>query len=408
MMKPVLITAAEAACALGLRLEDCLAALRARRGGLAPLGTRLGGPGLEAFASLHAGLFPSRELVRGRRYGAAGNAAVRVARAAVARAGWSAQEAGAAWVFAASSRGNVGEEAGSNAWRRPMRRFSASNTMHSEIAAAVSIELGIRGPWQMVSNGCSSGLDALGLAWMAVAGGLAPRALVVAVDLPFVPRLLGDFCDTGLLSKNNVNDPFALGTAGGEGSATSGFLPGEAAAALTLEPERGASRPALCAMDRYFANSDAYDTLMIPPDGGGIADCIRGVIIGGEGGEKEAEATAEAASRLVAFCPHATGTLNHARVEPVAIQRALAGRQVPLIPLKPHTGHTLGASGLLDVALLAACMAEGTLPAVLPGLTPPACLPLNEAPLPVTSGDRVIKLASGMGGHNATVSLAVV
>lgn len=393
-MESVLITGAESACALGLGLEECVASLRARRGGLQPLGGRLAtaAPALDEFAALPAGLLPERALLRGRRYGAAGNAAVHVARAAVQRAGWSKPQAGEAWLFAASSRGNVGEEAGSNAWRRPLRRFSASNSMHSEIAAAVSIELGIRGPWQMISNGCSSGLDALGLAWMAVAGGLAPRALVVAVDLPFVPRLLRDFKDTGLLASNGVNDPFAL-----ENPATSGFLPGEAVVAVTLERSEAAAGRPLCRLERYFANSDAYDALMIPPDGGGIHDCVAGVWKAGDPG------------RIVALCPHATGTLNHARAEPPALQRAMAGKEVPLLPLKPHTGHALGASGLLDVALLAGCMAGGSLPAVLPGLTPPACgLGLVEAPLPVVSGDRVVKLASGMGGHNAAVSLAVV
>ncbi|HEY1051127.1 MAG TPA: beta-ketoacyl synthase N-terminal-like domain-containing protein [Prosthecobacter sp.] len=393
MMEPVLITGAEAACALGTRLEDCLAALRARRGGLQRLGSRLGAEaGLGDFATLPAGLLPERALLRGRRYGAAGNAAVHLARAAVQQAGWSKPQTGEAWVFAASSRGNVGEEAGSNAWRRPLRRFSASNSMHSEIAAAVSIELGIRGPWQMISNGCSSGLDALGLAWMAVAGGLAPRALVVAVDLPFVPRLLRDFNDTGLLSRNGVNDPFAL-----ENPATSGFLPGEAVVAVTLERDQDAPHRPLCRLERYFANSDAYDALMIPADGGGISDCVAAVW------------NAADPARVVALCPHATGTLNHARAEPPALQKAMAGRAVPLLPLKPHTGHALGASGLLDVALLAGCMAGGALPAVLPGLTAPACgLELLEKPLPLATGDRVVKLASGMGGHNAAVSLAVL
>lgn len=395
MMEPVLITGAEAACALGLGLEGCLAALRARRGGLAPLGGRLGAEaGLGAFSTLPAGLLPERALLRGRRYGAAGNAAVHLARAAVQRAGWSGPQTRDAWIYAASSRGNVGEEADSNAWRRPIRRFSASNSMHSEIAAAVSIELGIRGPWQMISNGCSSGLDALGMAWMAVAGGLAPRALVVAVDLPFVPRLLRDFKETGLLSHNGVNDPFALG---GASPATGGFLPGEAVVAVTLERQGDVSGRPLCRLERYFANSDAYDALMIPPDGGGISDCVASVW------------NAEEPRRIVALCPHATGTLNHARAEPPALQRVMAGRAVPLLPLKPHTGHTLGASGLLDVALLAGFMAEGALPAVLPGLTPPECgLPLLVTPLPVVKGDRVVKLASGMGGHNAAVSLSVL
>jgi 3-oxoacyl-[acyl-carrier-protein] synthase II len=198
MMESVFITAVETACALGLKVEDCLLAMRERRGGLVPLSGRL--PGLDEFAALPVGLLPSRELVKGRRYGATSNAAVKVAREAVRRAGWTPQALSESWLFAASSRGNVGEVVKANAWRRPVRKFSASNTMHSEIAAAVSIELGIRGPWQMVSNGCSSGLDALGMAWMAVGSGLAPRALVVAVDLPLVADLLRDFRDTGLLS----------------------------------------------------------------------------------------------------------------------------------------------------------------------------------------------------------------
>ncbi len=389
MMESVFITAVETACAIGLKIEECLTALRERRGGLLALGRMAG---LEEFATLLAGRLPSRELTKGRRYGAASNAAVWVAREAVRRAGWTAPQVQDAWLFAASSRGNIGEIAGGNAWRRPIRRFSASNTMHSEIAAAVSIELGIRGPWQMISNGCSSGLDALGLAWMAVGSGLAPRAVVVAVDLPLVAELLRDFRDTGLLASNGLNDPFV--TVGQ--SATSGFAPSEAAVAVTLE--RGdAAGQCLCRLEHYAANSDAYDALMIPEDGGGIEACVRLALNAGDRG------------KVVALCPHATGTLNHARVEPPALLRALDGKAVPLLPLKPQTGHTLGASGLLDVALLTACMAEGWLPAVLPGLTPPECgLRLNEAPMKVAAGDRLIKLASGMGGHNAVVSMAVV
>lgn len=381
MMENVFITAVETACVLGLRMEECLAALRERRGGLA-LPACL--PDAD-FATLPVGALPSRELVKGRRYGAASNAAVKTAAAAVRRAGWSAEEIRSSWLFGASSRGNAGEILGVNSWRRPLRKFSASNTMHCELPAAVSIELGIRGPWQMVSNGCSSGLDALGMAWMAVASGVAPRALVVAVDLPLIAALLQDFQDTGLLSTNGVNDPFA--------QTTSGFFPAEAAVAVTLERD-ASGRPKLCRLEHYSANSDAYDALMIPDDGGGIEPCVRTALQSG------------ALDKVVAICPHATGTLNHARVEPPALLRALDGRKVPLLPLKPQTGHALGASGLLDVALLAACMAEHWLPATLPGLTPPACgLPLIESPLQLSAGDRVVKLASGMGGHNAAVSL---
>ena len=392
MMEFVFVTAVETVCGLGLKIEECLQALRMRQGCLRELGESRPETTAGSFAELPVGPISSPKLGKGRRYGAASNMAVVVARDAVQRAGWTPEMVRESWLYGASSRGNAGEMMGRNAWRRPMRRFSASNSMHSEIAAAVSIELGIRGPWQMCSNGCSSGLDALGMAWMAVGSGLAPRALVVAVDLPLVEDLLADFRDTGLLSSNGINDPFSISGP----HATSGFLPGEAAVAVTIE-RAGPGVGPLCRLEHYAANSDAYDSLMIPEDGGGITDCVRMALESGD------------LNRVMALCPHATGTLNHARVEPPALMRALAGADVPLIPLKPNTGHTLGASGLLDVALLAACLREGWLPPVLSGLSAPECgLRLLEEPLVTKSGDRVIKLASGMGGHNAAVSLVAV
>jgi 3-oxoacyl-[acyl-carrier-protein] synthase II len=166
------LTAAETVCALGDSLAECLDAWRAGR------------CGLREHEGLLCGRIADRSLLKGRRYGAASNLAIQVARRAVQRAGWSAEEVQSSWLFAASSRGNAGEWLGQNAWRRPSSRFSASNTIHSEIAAAVSIDLGIRGPWQMQASGCSAGLDALGMAWMALKAGMCQRALVVAVDLP--------------------------------------------------------------------------------------------------------------------------------------------------------------------------------------------------------------------------------
>jgi 3-oxoacyl-[acyl-carrier-protein] synthase II len=355
--QPITITAADAVCALGVSLPECLEAWRAGRSGL-----------LE-HEGLLCGRINDRSELKGRRYGAASNLAVHVARSAVQRAGWSSDETKAAWLFAASSRGNAGELLGQNEWRRPSPRFSASNTIHSEIAAAVSIELGIRGPWQMLSSGCSSGLDALGMAWMSLRAGLTKRALIVAVDLPLVPELVRAFRDTHLLSTNGVNDPLS--------PLTTGLHLGEAGVAVTLEIKEGG----LAEMTRYAANSDAHDSLMIPEDGAPL-------------GELLAEFP-----RPALICPHATGTLNHAHSECSALRTAF-GDVPPLLLLKPFTGHTLGACGLLDVALIA-----GALPGVqgnLPGLTG-----VSHFLPKLGAGETLLKIASGMGGHNAVVELRV-
>jgi 3-oxoacyl-[acyl-carrier-protein] synthase II len=353
----IAITAAETACALGDTLEVSLATWQAGRSGLT------------LAEGLLAGRIADRSVLKGRRYAAASNLAVQVARRAVAQASWTPEQTRDCWLFAASSRGNAGELLGSHPWRRPSRRFSASNTLHSEIAAAISIELGIRGPWQMISNGCSAGLDALGFAWMAMKAGLTPRVLVVAVDLPLYPELLRDFRDTRLLSTSEINDPFS--------PATSGFHPGEACTALTLEAD--GSGPAVV---QYAANSDAYDSLVIPEDGAPLAALLSQF------------------EKPDLICPHATGTPNHAVAEVNALRTAWP-QVPPLLLLKPFTGHTLGASGLLDIALLSGGLRQGPLPPNLPSLTCPDGLTLRIPPQP----QSLLKIASGMGGHNSAILL---
>lgn len=362
-MSRVVITAAETVCALGGDLDTCLQAWRDGRSGLVPEDGRL------------VGRIADRRPLKGRRYGAASNLAVHVARRAVDRAGWTPEQTAGAWLFAASSRGNAGELLGAHAWRRPSRRFSASNSMHSEIAAAASIELGLRGPWQLLSNGCSSGLDALGLAWMALKSGVTRRALVLAVDLPLLPELLRDFADTRLLARSERNDPLAPGTAG--------FHPGEAGVALTLE----LASDGWAEVAEYRANSDAHDSLMVPEDGRGLADLLAGL----------------AAPAVI--CPHATGTPNHATAEIAALRRVFGDVLPPLLLLKPFTGHSLGASGLLDTALLAAALHQGDLPGNLPHLSAPNGVSLPAEPLPLPPKTSLLKIASGMGGHNAAVVL---
>jgi len=352
------LTAAETVCALGGSITESLDSWRSGRCGLAE------------HEGLLCGRIADRAVLKGRRYGAASNLAVHVARQAVLRAGWSATETKGAWLFAASSRGNAGELLGHNAWRRPSPRFSASNTIHSEIAAAVSIELGIRGPWQMQASGCSAGLDALGMAWMALRAGMCQRALVVAVDLPLVPELVSAFRDTHLLSTNGVNDPLS--------PMTTGLHLGEAGVAVTLE----LSDTGLAEITQYRANSDAHDSLMIPEDGGALAELLRQF----------------PCPALIS--PHATGTLNHSQSEMQALRTAFA-EVPPLSLLKPFTGHTLGACGLLDMALIAAALPK--LPGNLAGLSG-----VTSAEIQLQPGDDLLKITSGMGGHNAAVMMRML
>jgi 3-oxoacyl-[acyl-carrier-protein] synthase II len=364
------ISTAEAVCALGSTLADCADAVRRGDCGLRPLGELVSVPGLE---TLPSGWIQDRALLKGRRYGVATN---------VAQTNWTPDEIASAWIFAGTSRGNAMEVYGHTAWRRPVGRFAASNTLPSEIPAAISIELGIQGPWQLLSNACAAGLDALGMAHLALASGACQRALVVAVELPLVPELLRTFQQSGLLSKNRLNDPYH--------PATSGLLPAEAAAAVTLEAKpRVSSLAKLCG---YWASSDAYHPLAVPADGRGLRACL-----------DQARAQFPDMS-LGGICPHATGTAEQGRAEQAVLQDWLQTDfgVVPLSLLKPFTGHSLGASGLLEVALMTSFLKQGKFPPNLAGLSGAGV----ETTSPQIGPDQfVLKMASGMGGHNALVAL---
>lgn len=384
LSRPVVLTASAARSSPA----DDLAAMRAAmlRGthGLRPLAELewLGG----GFAEVTGGWLRDRSPLRGRKYGAASNLAVRVAKDAIAAAEWSAGQTRDAWVFGGSSRGNFGEMLGVRHGRRPLKIYAPSNSLNSEIAAAVSIECGIRAPWQMLSNGCASGLDAVIWAAHTVACGLAPRALVVSVELPLVAALLKDFQQTGLISTNGINDPYS-----GE---TTGFFPAEAAVALAIEPEGQGT-----CLTGGWMNSDAFDPVGLPPDGYGIRALLE------RGWD---ELAAGNPSWLPAICPHASGTKAHGQAERAAIRTVVRSRSSAAVSvhlLKPFTGHSLGANGALDCALIHAFFSADQLPPNLPGLRG-ECAEIRLPGEAEKAGPRtVLKLSGGMGGRNSLLAM---
>jgi len=261
--------------------------------------------------------------------------------------------------------------------RRPFRLMAASNTIHSEPASAITIEFGITGPNHVLASGCAAGLDAIGIAMMLVRSGMAPRALAVAVDLPLVPILLDNYAASGLLARELDLNPYHPDS--------SGFIPAEGAAAMAIEWHDGPFSRLL----HYGCNADACDPVGIPADGG------------------RTPALLESAIKLhgapAAVCPHATGTAVQAVAEPAALSRAATDPLPTLHLLKPFTGHTIGASGLLESVILARFIVDGKLPPNLAGRTAPNGFHLPDEVLDASG--PIYKLSHGMGGHNSLLVL---
>ncbi len=305
-------------------------------------------------------------------------AALHVAREAICEASWGAEELKDAALVVGTSRGNAAGWLGPWPGRRPFKVMAASNTIHSEPATAISIEFGITGPNHVLASGCAAGLDALGMAMLIVNAGLAPRALAVAVDLPLVPILLDNYASSNLLSQGKNLDPYH--------PQTSGFIPGEGAAAVAIEPKEGT-----CPRVVYYScNSDASDPVGIPADGGRTPTLLEKAI--------------HLHGLPTAVSPHATGTAVQAVADPAALSLAFVRSKPTLHLLKPFTGHTIGASGLLESVILARFLRDGKIPPNLPHLTAPASFHLP--PEIIDAKGLVYKLSHGMGGHNALLVLS--
>lgn len=312
-----------------------------------------------------------------RKWSPATMAALHVAREAVAEAGWTAEDLADAALVVGTSRGNAAGWLGPWPGRRPFRLMAASNTIHSEPAAAITIELGIRGPNHVLASGCAAGLDAVGIAMMLVRSGAAPRALAVAVDLPLVPILLDNYAASGLLAEGFDLDPYH--------PQTGGFIPAEGAAAMAIDGREG-DFPGLA---YYACNADACDPVGIPADGGRTPELL--------------EKASVLHGRAVAVCPHATGTAVQGVADPAFLRRSFPDASPTLHLLKPFTGHTIGASGLLESVVLASFLRIRKLPPNVLGRHAPVGFRVPDQVLDVAG--PVYKLSHGMGGHNALLVL---
>jgi 3-oxoacyl-[acyl-carrier-protein] synthase II len=329
-------------------------------------------------SQLPAAWIESRSLLVNRKWSPATMAALHVARQAINQSHWSDCDLKDAALVLGTSRGNAAGWLDPWPGRRPFKLMSASNTIHSEPASAITIEFGITGPNHVIASGCAAGLDAVGIAMMLVQSGVVDRALVVAVDLPLVPILLDNYASSGLLAAEMDLDPYH--------PKSSGFIPAEGAAAMTLERRDGQFVKLL----HYGCNSDACDPVGIPADGGRTHDLLEKAIL--QHGSP------------AAICPHATGTAVQAKADPATFKRVFFTSPPSLHLLKPFLGHTIGASGLLESVILARFLTDKRFPPNRRNCTMPAGFHLPDQALEATGA--IYKLSHGMGGHNALLALS--
>ena len=198
--------------------------------------------------------------------------------------------------------------------------------------------LALSGPRSSYSNACISGFSAIDAACTLISAGLIDDAIVVGIELANDSTLAG-FAAMELLSRSLCR-PFD--------ARRDGLVLGEAVAAIKLSATPGPWKIA-----GLSTGLDAYSTTGPDPDGGPIADVMRDCL--------RAAGTPPVAIDLVKL--QAAGSPGSDLAEANALRQVFTETMPPLLSLKPALGHTLGASGIAELAALLASLDAGQIPA---------------------------------------------
>jgi 3-oxoacyl-(acyl-carrier-protein) synthase len=248
---------------------------------------------------------------------------------------------------------------------------------------------GLRHAPVVITNACSSGGNAIGLAFMAVRAG-APLAVAIGYDI------ISEFVFGGFhalrLTAPDVCRPFDV--------ERTGLVLGEGAAVMILEHPAAArehQREPLAQVAAYAGRAEAYHVTKPNPDGHGaevvMKDCLT------EAGISPGE--------VQCLNTHGTATLQNDLMEARAVSRLFAGHStLKLTANKSAIGHTLGAAGLIEGVLSIKSLREQVVPPtvhtrqVIPELEIGELVREKPQALSLTN---ILSTSYGFGGTNAAL-----
>jgi 3-oxoacyl-[acyl-carrier-protein] synthase-1 len=250
------------------------------------------------------------------------------------------------------------------------------------LAAYVRTRLGIEGPAFVISCACASSAKAFGTASRMIAAGLCDAAIVGGADSLCLTTLYG-FHSLGLNATGPCR-PFDV--------TRDGISIGEAAGFVLLEPRRDTGGVHLLGVGE---SNDAHHMSSPHPEGIGARLAM----------ERALANACLRPSDIDYINLHGTGTRVGDIAEDLAVF-SLFGDTPPRGSTKGHTGHTLGAAGIVEVIISALAIQNDLLPGS----------PHTETIDPAFRGryqlaservriDRVLSNSFGFGGSNCSLVL---
>ncbi|MEY3203821.1 MAG: 3-oxoacyl-[acyl-carrier-protein] synthase 2 [Planctomycetota bacterium] len=280
--------------------------------------------------------------------------------------------------------------------------FTIPKLMVNSASGHVSSIYGIKGPNFAVATACASAANSIGDALRAIQYGDADVMVTGGSEAALTPIGLAGFQNMRALSfrsdaPQQASRPFDVDR--------DGFVLAEGAGVVVIEElEHARKRGARIygELKGYGASGDAGHITQPDDEGRGAAHAMAMAL-------KDAGLNPDAVQYINA---HGTSTPLGDKAETKAIKRVFGdhAKRLAVSSTKSQLGHTLGASGGIELAVCALIMSRGTISPTINLDTPDPECDLDYVPKVARDAkvDVAMSNSFGFGGHNASLVLARV
>jgi 3-oxoacyl-[acyl-carrier-protein] synthase-1 len=267
----------------------------------------------------------------------------------------------------------------------PQQQTSGSDTTLNSIAKNISNQLDLEENPLTITTACTSSAAALIFASRLFHDTNTHFAVVSGLDW-YSKQILYGFESLKLLS-NNECKPFD--------SSRNGIVLGEGAASVILS----ANYDTPVKLKGSSLLLDTYDQTTHQPNGAVIAMSM----------EKALSDAGLDPSQIQSIKVHGTGSFANDIAEAGAIKLVFGNKIPPIVALKPFTGHTLGACGVVELQVLIATLGSGFLPGVPFTIHPdPECgVKLLDKNIEITYPHTSMLCSFGFGGSCAVLIITI-
>jgi len=275
--------------------------------------------------------------------------------------------------------------------------FLAPMMITDMAGAQVSITLGVKGPNVCTTSACSSGSDAIGVAYELIKRGDTQIAITGGSEAIINPIGIAAFNALKAISTRNDEPQQASRPFDAE---RDGFVISEGAGILVLEDlvyaqKRGAN--IMAEIIAYGSSADAFHVTQPSEDGEGAARAIQVAL------DKAGLDTAE----IDYINAHGTSTPLNDKVETKAIKTVFGSSayRIPISSTKSMLGHLIGAAGAVEAAICTMVIRNGVIPPTINLTHPDPDCDLDYVPNIARRAKVTTALSNsfGFGGHNSVL-----